>query len=153
MRFHGRLKLPHSKPQSRSSLPHSTVDTVLAAAGVFGIPFLAADEPAITLEDDPLEPSMVAVEVNTVGSYYTAKLAQLYFALPGSPPISEPKSLILISSLVAYMHTPLMSSYTASKFGVRGMFHSIRPIFADRGMRVNLIAPWIMDTPLAADRL
>ena len=46
-----------------------------------------------------------------------------------------------------------MSSYTASKFGVRGMFHSIRPMFADCGMQVNLIAPWIMDTPLAVDWL
>ena len=119
---------------------HSTVNMVLAAAGVFGIPLLAADKPAVALENDPPAPSMVAVEVNTIGSYYTAKLAQLYFALPGSPPTSGPKSLILISSLVAYFDIPPMSSHTASKFSVRGMFHSIRPMFADRGMRVNLIA-------------
>jgi 5'-hydroxyaverantin dehydrogenase len=118
----------------------STVDMVLAAAGVFGIPLLAADKPAVALENDPPAPSMVAVEVNTIGSYYTAKLAQLYFVLPGSPPTLEPKSLILISSLVAYFDIPPMNSHTASKFSVRGIFHSIRPMFADRGMRVNPIA-------------
>lgn len=61
--------------------------------------------------------------------------------------------MILVASLAAYFDIPLMSSYTASKFGVRGMFHSIRPMFADRGIRVNLIAPWIMDTPLVVEWL
>ncbi|KAL1965505.1 hypothetical protein VTN77DRAFT_5761 [Rasamsonia byssochlamydoides] len=129
----------------------SAVDIVVAAAGVFGIPFLEPDEPTVSLEVDPPEPNMVALQVNAIGSYYTAKLAERYFALPTSTPSPEPKSLILIASLAAYFDIPLMSSYSASKFGVRGLFRSIRPIFADRGFRVNLIAPWIMDTPLVVD--
>lgn len=126
----------------------SSLDIVVSAAGVFGDPFLGADEPVVSLESDPPAPNIAAFEINTIGSYYTAKLAQLYFKLPGGQPSTEPKSLILIASLAAYFDIPVMSSYTGSKFGVRGIFRNIRPLFADRGMRVNLIAPWIIDTPL-----
>jgi 5'-hydroxyaverantin dehydrogenase len=132
---------------------HDTVDIVVASAGVFGDPFLAADEPAVSLESDPPAPNLVALKVNSIGSFYTAKLAQLYLKMPKSGPSSEPPSLILIASLAAYFDIPLMSSYTSSKYAVRGLFRSIRPLFADRGIRVNLIAPWIMETPLVVEWL
>lgn len=133
---------------------HSAIDIVVAAAGVFGIPFLEPDEAPVSLESDPPAPNMVDLEVNTIGAYYTAKLAERYFALPPSSTSTlcpDPKSLIFIASVAAYLDIPIMSSYSASKYAVRGLFRSIRPIFAQRGFRVNLLAPWIMDTPLAVD--
>ncbi|OCK72869.1 NAD(P)-binding protein, partial [Lepidopterella palustris CBS 459.81] len=131
---------------------HATVDIVVASAGVFGDPFLAADDPPASLDSDPPAPNLVALQVNTIGSFYTAKLAQLYLTLPGAG-AKEPKCLILVASLAAYFDIPLMSSYTASKYGVRGLFRSVRPLLADRGVRVNLLAPWIMDTPLVVEWL
>lgn len=131
----------------------ATIDIVLAAAGVFGDPFLSADEPVVSLKSDPPAPSTIAFEVNSIGAYYTAKLAQLYFKLPGGPSATEPKSLILIASLAAYFDIPVMSSYTGSKYGARGVFRNIRSLLADRGIRVNLIAPWIIDTPLVVEWL
>ncbi|KAF2802698.1 NAD(P)-binding protein [Mytilinidion resinicola] len=135
------------------SLTKNTLDIVVASAGVFGDPFLAADEAPVTLENDPPAPNLVALQVNSIGAFYTAKLAQLYLKMPSSAPKSEPPSLILIASLAAYFDIPLMSSYTSSKYAVRGLFRSIRPLFADRGIRVNLIAPWIMETPLVVEWL
>jgi len=141
------------KAAIKFSPTHDTIDIVVASAGVFGDPFLAADEPVVTLENDPPAPNLVALQVNSIGAFYTAKLSQLYLKMPSSAPSSDPPSLILIASLAAYFDIPLMSSYTSSKFAVRGLFRSIRPLFADRGIRVNLIAPWIMETPLVVEWL
>jgi 5'-hydroxyaverantin dehydrogenase len=126
---------------------HSTVDIVVVAAGVFGDPFLSADDAVVSSENDPPAPNTIVFAVNTIGSFHTAKLAQLYFKLPGAPSTSESKSLILVASLAAYFDIPAMSSYTGSKYGVRGLFRSIRPLFADRNIRVNLIAPCITKHP------
>ncbi|OCK72998.1 NAD(P)-binding protein [Lepidopterella palustris CBS 459.81] len=132
---------------------HDTLDIVVASAGVAGDPFIAADEPPVTLENDPPAPNMVALKVNSIGLFYTAKLSQLYLKMPSSAPSPDPPCLILVVSLVAYLDFPAMASYTSSKYAARGLFRSIRPLFADRGIRVNAIAPWIVETPLVAELL
>jgi len=129
-----------------------TVDIVLAAAGVFGPPILSKDEPAPSLEVDPEAPNPIAIQVNTIGMLYTAKLAQVYFKLPSSA-ATQPKSLTIVSSLAAYFDIPAMAGYSASKHGARGLFRTFRPIFADRGLRINLLAPWILETPMTTEWL
>jgi 5'-hydroxyaverantin dehydrogenase len=141
------------KAAIKFSPSHDTLDIVVASAGVAGDPFIAADESPVTLENDPQPPNMVALNVNSIGMYYTAKLSQLYLKMPSSAPSSDPPCLIILVSLVAYLDFPVMASYTTSKYAARGLFRSIRPLFADRGIRVNLIAPWIVETPLVVDLL
>lgn len=61
------------------------------------------------------------------------------------------KSIILIGSAAGYTggFTPA-PDYMASKFGVRGLFNtSWRPL-AEMGIRVNLLAPFFVETPLTA---
>ncbi|KAF2141543.1 uncharacterized protein K452DRAFT_287511 [Aplosporella prunicola CBS 121167] len=139
--------------------PAQTLDIVVCGAGIFGETFVYPDEPDLkSLDQDPPQPDIAAYHVNAIGAHFTAKLAQLYFDLPPlAPPSGQqqqqnyPKSLILISSLASYFDIPLMSEYGASKFAVRGLFRNIKPVLASRGHRVNLIAPWIIDTPLTVD--
>lgn len=40
------------------------------------------------------------------------------------------------------------ADYTASKWAVRGLFRSARSRMEDLSYRMNLIAPWVMDTPM-----
>ena len=92
------------------------------------------------------------MDVNAVGAYYTSKLAQHYFALP---PVEDSKPnykkcLILLGSIGGYLEI-VACDYTASKWAVRGLFRAIRSKMEDLGHRVNLIAPWVMDTPLSRD--
>ena len=47
------------------------------------------------------------------------------------------------------MEVPLAAVYNASKWGVRGLFRSIREPLVTNNIRTNLIAPWIMDTPMS----
>lgn len=130
--------------------PDSVLDIVVANAGMFSEPFVAPDESPISLDQDPPRPETTPWEVNTIGFSFTAKLAQLYFELPSEKPAAKPKCLILVSCIAAYVDFPVVAAYTSSKYGARGFFKNMRGIFSSRGHRVNLIAPWIYDTPMAA---
>ncbi|GME51464.1 Aflh adha short chain alcohol dehydrogenase protein [Neofusicoccum parvum] len=130
--------------------PDSVLDIVVANAGMFSEPFVAPDESPISLDQDPPRPETTPWEVNTIGFSFTAKLAQLYFELPSGKPAAKPKCLILVSCIAAYVDFPVVAAYTSSKYGARGFFKNMRGIFSSRGHRVNLIAPWIYDTPMAA---
>ncbi len=131
-----------------------SLDIVVAAAGVAGYPFIRQDEEPPSLErDPPLPPSAdLTLDVNAKGVYYTSKLAQHYFALPSpSHPKATPKlrkCLVVISSLAGYFEIGDVD-YTASKWAVRGLFRSARSKMEDLGYRMNLIAPWVMDTPMS----
>ncbi|EKG15850.1 hypothetical protein MPH_06938 [Macrophomina phaseolina MS6] len=144
--------------------PRRTLDIVVGGAGTFSEMFLQPDEPAITsLDVDPPKPPTDAWDVNAIGLAFTAKLAQLYFEMPASASATEeegegapsqqgqPKSLLLIASLAAYFDIPLMAAYTSSKYGARGLLRNLRPIFAARGHRVNLMAPWIIPTAMTVE--
>ena len=126
----------------------SKVDIVVASAGLWGTPFLHPNDELASLDKDPPAPPMGPINVNLIGLSYTAKLAQHYFSLPTSGSKSS-KALILIGSSGGYLEIPLAAAYNASKWGVRGLFRTIREPLAAEGIRVNLIAPWLMDTPMS----
>ena len=136
---------------------HKSLDFVVAAAGVGGHAFVAEDEEPPTLEKDPTPPPIfgLALDVNAKGVLYTSKLAQHYFGLPPSSQPSprndatkEPrKCLVVMSSVAGYLEIRA-AGYTASKWAVRGLFRSTRSKMEDLGYRINLIAPWVIDTPM-----
>jgi 5'-hydroxyaverantin dehydrogenase len=159
------------KSAIRFSPSKAAIDVVVAGAGINGKPFLLPKEEPASLSKDPEAPFTNDINVNLIGVTYTAKLASHYFSLPpvATTPISPPTSpisftslsnrswslapewskvLIVISSSGAYLEIPLQATYNASKWGVRGLFRTIREPLAKEGMRVNLIAPWLVETPM-----
>ena len=58
------------------------------------------------------------------------------------------KSLILVLSLAGYTDSPSNTGYAASKYGVRGIFRSIRSRAHLMNARVNNIAPGYVWTPM-----
>ncbi|KAL1626710.1 hypothetical protein SLS54_002873 [Diplodia seriata] len=136
--------------------PDQRLDTVVASAGVLGEPFITPDEPAIlslAAEHDPPAPRTDAWEVNAIGLSFTAKLAQLYFDMPAASESAAvpPKSLVLLASLAPYLGFPLATAYEGSKAGARAVFKNVRAVFAARGHRCNLIAPWVVETPMTVE--
>ncbi|GME39440.1 Lipase GDSL [Neofusicoccum parvum] len=134
--------------------PAQTLDTVIACAGVLGQPFLLPSEGGIrSLADDPPCPDTSTWAVNAVGLNHTTKLAQLYFELPGAvaPAPRRPKSLVVFASLLSYIDFPNAVAYTGSKYAARGLFRIARDLFAQRGHRVNAVAPWLTRTPMTPD--
>ena len=131
-----------------ASPSHDTIDIVVAGAGINGAPFLLPNDKPASLDKDPPMPFNAPLTVNTVGLSNTAKLAQHYFSLPSKRSQTASKSLILIGSIGGTWRYTSCRYLQCVQVGVRGFFRKISKPLANSGIRVNLIAPWIMDTPL-----
>jgi short-subunit dehydrogenase len=57
-------------------------------------------------------------------------------------------SFVVVTSLVGKIGTPLRSSYSAAKHALHGWFDSLRAEVHDRGVRVTLVCPGFVRTPL-----
>ncbi|MBU3667339.1 MAG: SDR family oxidoreductase [Rhodocyclaceae bacterium] len=63
-----------------------------------------------------------------------------------------PGSAVLVSSVAAQMGTPNHEAVAAAKGGVEGLARGAAATYAPYGIRVNVVAPGIMDSP-ATERL
>ena len=106
---------------------------------------------------EPNRPSTADLDVNLRGALYTTTLALQYLRLPDKgdkiATQAHGKSLIFVSSLAGYIDDTHNTVYTASKFGMRGLWRGIRARAAEIGVRCNLIASWAIKTPMTAPLL
>jgi 5'-hydroxyaverantin dehydrogenase len=132
------------------------IDIVMPNAGVVAETnlFDMAAERSPSLEGPPPpEPNFSGCDINLHAVYNTCYLAMHYFSLGRDATDTYNPSLVLISSLAGYVGYPSSSTYSMSKFGVRGLFYGIR----DRAsretppVRVNLVAPWYIETAMTKD--
>ena len=136
--------------------PSKTLDIAILFAGTDGersglVDYAINNGGSPSLDSDPPAPTHRAVDVNLLGVYMNTYLALHYFRLPSATTkTSQPfkKSLILISSMTAYIDLPYNTGYSVSKYGIRGLFRSIRSQVHKVGARVNNIAPGYVLTPL-----
>jgi NAD(P)-dependent dehydrogenase (short-subunit alcohol dehydrogenase family) len=94
-----------------------------------------------------VKPDLRTIEINLTGLLYTTKLAMHYFR---RQPVDEDRDrcLIIKASLAGYIDMPNSPQYAASKFGGRGLMRSLRRTSWAESIRVNLVAPWIIATPI-----
>ena len=64
------------------------------------------------------------------------------------PHLNDGASIILISSIAAYKAFPGISVYSAAKAGVRTLARTLSAEFMERGIRVNVLSPGTVDTPV-----
>ncbi|KIW47732.1 uncharacterized protein PV06_00397 [Exophiala oligosperma] len=116
---------------------------------------LAAHAPSLSPGDIPTRPRGSAIRVDLGGVYKSSWLALYYMRLRSKVPSAESfsKSLILVSSLAGYSDMPGNTDYNAAKFGVRGIFRGLRHTTSSMNVRVNLVAPFWIDTPLVHTKL
>jgi NAD(P)-dependent dehydrogenase (short-subunit alcohol dehydrogenase family) len=62
-------------------------------------------------------------------------------------------SFVLISSLAAHEGVMGNSVYAASKAAIEGFVKSVAAELADRGIRINCLAPGVTETPMVAEYL
>lgn len=60
-------------------------------------------------------------------------------------------SIVNISSIAGCKADPLFLAYTGTKWAVRGMSRAAARTFAPDGIRVNVVLPGIIDTPMLAE--
>ncbi|KAM6521738.1 hypothetical protein FALCPG4_011444 [Fusarium falciforme] len=129
--------------------PSKSCDIVVANAGVVG-----ADD-LFTLQEPssrPKKPNLRIIEVNLLGVAYTTKLAFHYFRRQPVDDVRD-RCLILISSIAAYADQPGSPQYNSSKWGVRGLMRNLRRTAFNENIRVGLVAPWYVKTPILSDTI
>ncbi|KAH7382204.1 bacilysin biosynthesis oxidoreductase bacC [Pyrenochaeta sp. MPI-SDFR-AT-0127] len=136
--------------------PHGGLDTVVANAGIAGQDMLQLGSRLDAAEPPP--PHFKIMDVNLTGVLYTTHLA--YFWLPKNPgsvlssidstPSSSPRDrqLLLLGSVASLSPIAIQPQYCAAKHAVLGLFRTLRATSALQGIRVNLLCPYFIDTPI-----
>lgn len=137
--------------------PHGGLDCVVANAGIAGDDVLQQGQNLDAAEPPP--PNLKIMDVNMTGVLYTTHLA--YFWLPKNPGSkacsidSKPSSssprdrhLLLLGSVASLAPIAVQPQYGAAKHAVLGLFRSLRCTSSLQGVRVNLLCPYFIDTPI-----
>ncbi|KAM5360115.1 hypothetical protein ACJZ2D_013974 [Fusarium nematophilum] len=121
---------------------HGPPDIVCANAGIH--------EHEDWLSEEYLEKDCAwrAAQVNFIGVLNTIKLALLSFKRS-----KKPGSIVLTASMAGYLDTAPVCSYGGTKHAVVGLLRSFTTIAPVYNTRINLIAPWMTNTPFAGDEV
>ena len=108
------------------------IDVVVANAGIYRMTPVATADPAAVEE---------TIDVNLLGAWRTVQAAL--------PHVTERRGYVLVvASLAAVLHLPLMAAYAASKAGVVAMANALRMELEGSGTKVGLAYFGIIDTDM-----
>ncbi|HJU80590.1 MAG TPA: SDR family oxidoreductase [Acidimicrobiia bacterium] len=131
------------------------VDVAMAAAPLRAVVNCAGiGPPARTLNRDgsphAIEHFRTVIEINLIGTFNTIRLAAA--AMATTEPLDDGLrgAIVNTASVAAYDGQIGQAAYSASKGGIVGMTLPIARDLSSVGIRVNTIAPGIIDTPLLA---
>lgn len=134
------------------------IDAAVLSAGINGNPFdLSPEPPSRLAQPDALEfasRTAATLNVNLLAVVQSVQLLVKFgmglTALPSEATSarSTVKSITLMGSVGSYRALPRAVDYSASKWGVRGAFRSLRQQLPKVNCRINLIAPGFVKTPL-----
>ncbi|MAQ16107.1 MAG: oxidoreductase [Sandaracinus sp.] len=110
------------------------LDVVVANAGV------AAQVPVIDGNPSLFERT---VAVNLLGAYYTLRSAGPHVAHPGG-------YVLVVSSLAAAIHVPMLGAYAASKAGVEALANAFRSELRSSGARLGIAYFAELDTDMTS---
>ncbi|BFZ62742.1 hypothetical protein YB2330_003852 [Saitoella coloradoensis] len=136
----------------KAAAERGPIDHVIANAGINEAPYFVGETSAEEDGGDPVEPNLKTVEVNVTSVLYTTKLAFHYArkAKKEAPSGCRDRSLVLVGSLASYYELAGGPQYTLAKHAVFGLMKSLRHTSGADGLRVNMIAPWFVDTQILA---
>ncbi|KAL4950325.1 hypothetical protein BDW69DRAFT_59421 [Aspergillus filifer] len=115
---------------------HNHIDIVLPIAGVANPKSIF--DPSSDINE---EPPMLEIQLNTIGSIYSARIGMHY--LRQNP---EGGDIVLMSSIIGFSETEHLVPYTTSKHGVVGIMRGLHLQAAKEGIRVNVVCPWVTRT-------
>ncbi|MGB3696395.1 MAG: mycofactocin-coupled SDR family oxidoreductase [Gordonia sp. (in: high G+C Gram-positive bacteria)] len=86
------------------------------------------------------------VDVNLVGTWKTLKAA-----IPAMLEARNGGSITIISSVAGLKAMPVQASYSASKFGLRGLAQTAAKELGPKRIRVNTVHPYAVHTPMGLE--
>jgi NAD(P)-dependent dehydrogenase (short-subunit alcohol dehydrogenase family) len=97
--------------------------------------------PAIRRSAQPrLRPSKQVIRTNITAVFFTVQAAVPY--------LNDGASIILNGSVISVLGNPGYSAYAASKAGVRAMARVMASELSPRDIRVNVVSPGAIRTPI-----
>jgi NAD(P)-dependent dehydrogenase (short-subunit alcohol dehydrogenase family) len=119
------------KAVARAVETFGKLDIVFANAGIAG---------NTPLGDTTLSAFEQVLRTNVTAVFFTVQAA--------SPHLNDGASIILNGSVISMLGNPGYSAYAASKAGVRAMARVMASELSPRGIRVNVVAPGAIRTPI-----
>ncbi len=123
-------------------------ESVKAAAGQVGAPDVLVSTPSMNVRKPLLEVTDEefdrVVDLNLKGTFRLVREFGRSMAERGSG------SIIAFSSIRAQVVEPGQGVYAATKAGTLQMFRALAAELGGRGVRVNVVAPGVVETPLTA---
>ena len=137
--------------------PHGGIDTVVANAGIASRDDMF-NEPTGLDAANPPPPDLAVLNVNLTGVVYTSYLALYHLSRNPDSRQADPncdpgqthrdRHLLLMGSVAGFVPMPGAALYGTSKHAVLGLYRCLRASSFSHGVRVNLICPYFMDTPI-----
>lgn len=141
--------------------PGSSIDCLITCAGVASDPSWNAPpkDPTTLLEADLStipQPGTQCIDVNLIGTMYSVHIATTYCMsvdTANKPLTCGLKSIVLLGSTSGYRPLANKTDYSIAKWGVRGLFRNWRTTLPQRGIRINLMAPFWVPTKLTQNQI
>lgn len=129
------------------------IDSVMANAGISREESLIPAT-APTADSEPTQPALRTMDVNFTGTLYTVKLAIHYLLLNENDPSSKRgRGTITVTASNAGIYAfPVAPLYGACKAGLVSLVRSLGPALAPHGIRINGLAPAVLETNIAPSR-
>jgi NAD(P)-dependent dehydrogenase (short-subunit alcohol dehydrogenase family) len=125
--------------------PKQVSDTVAAIASALGKPRWLFNAAGIVshgrVENVPFETFNKVLAVNVGGAFLLSKAVLPYL-------VENQGSIVNVASLAGTMGVPYMVSYSTSKGALIAMTRAMAKEYVDRKVRINVLAPGGIDTPM-----
>ena len=122
------------------------IDALVVSAGV-------ALETGLLVPEATVQSFRETLETNVLGAFVAAKTALPHLASAaeaGGSPASTPPTITIIGSDSGFVAVPGMVAYNASKGAIVQLTRALAvELYETHGIRVNSVAPSIVDTPMA----